>query len=412
MEKTQFDTVYHEHYSYFHSRGGRIFDAAGLRLLDVESLKTHGGSLPLYGCHAADLARLPQVRSGGLLAGGGKTGPAFARPLFRAFQTRADRIKDDFLRFLLEQKKHGKKLFAGYGAAAKGNTLLNYAGVKPDLLPYVCDASPAKQGKFLPGSHIPIVPTSALREREARHRARSSVEHRQRGSGAARLRARLGRAIRHRRSQAVRYSMKVLVTGATGFIGRHVVPQLLERGHSVVAVARDAAKASGFSWFEHVRFVACDIHSRLESPWTLFDRPDAAIHLAWPGLPNYKALFHFTENLPADFRFLSSLVEGGLARLLVTGTCFEYGMQNGCLAEDDPAATVEPLRHRQGHAAQVPAKPAARTTFRVAMGTFVLCVRSGAESRQPPRAARSGDRQWRARVQHVHWRAAAGLPSR
>ena len=136
--------------------------------------------------------------------------------------------------------------------------------------------------------------------------------------------------------------MKVLVTGATGFIGRHVVPQLLERGHSVVAVARDAAKASGFSWFEHVRFVACDIHSRLESPWTLFDRPDAAIHLAWPGLPNYKALFHFTENLPADYRFLSSLVEGGLARLLVTGTCFEYGMQNGCLAEDDPAQPSNP----------------------------------------------------------------------
>jgi hypothetical protein len=79
------------------------------------------------------------------------------------FQRQADRVKDDLLVFLIEQKRAGKKV-AAYGAAAKGNTLLNYAGIKPDLLPYVCDAAPSKQGKFLPGSHIPILSPAVLRE--------------------------------------------------------------------------------------------------------------------------------------------------------------------------------------------------------------------------------------------------------
>ena len=82
---------------------------------------------------------------------------------YTAFQARADRAKDDFLAFLIEQKRLGRRV-AAYGAAAKGNTLLNYAGVKPDLLPYVCDAAGSKQGKFLPGSHIPIYSPEALRE--------------------------------------------------------------------------------------------------------------------------------------------------------------------------------------------------------------------------------------------------------
>ena len=84
--------------------------------------------------------------------------------VYREFQARADRMKDDLIVFLIEQKRGGRSV-AAYGAAAKGNTLLNYAGIKPDLLPYVCDAAPSKQGKFLPGSHIPILPPHALREK-------------------------------------------------------------------------------------------------------------------------------------------------------------------------------------------------------------------------------------------------------
>lgn len=136
--------------------------------------------------------------------------------------------------------------------------------------------------------------------------------------------------------------MKVLVTGATGFVGRHVIPRLIEQGHAVTAVARDEAKARDFSWFDRVRFVACDIHRPIDKPDELFGKPEVVIHLAWPGLPNYKALVHYEEALPADYRFLKMLVEGGVDRLLVTGTCFEYGMQSGALSESLPTQPTNP----------------------------------------------------------------------
>mgnify|MGYP000683971276 CR=1 FL=1 len=136
--------------------------------------------------------------------------------------------------------------------------------------------------------------------------------------------------------------MKVLVTGATGFIGQHVIPQLLECGHTVVAVARDEAKARCFDWFKRVRFITCDIHHLSANQLEQFGKPEAVIHLAWSGLPNYKALFHFEENLPADYSFLKSLVKSGVGHLLVTGTCFEYGMQSGALSEGMPTMPVNP----------------------------------------------------------------------
>ena len=163
LEQTQFDTVYHEHFSYLSLYTvGRIFTAAGLRVFDVEELPTHGGSLRIYGCHA-EHARTATAAVARLLAEEERRGLR-ALPTYREFQPRADRIKDDLLAFLIENKRAGKTI-AAYGAAAKGNTLINYAGIKPDLLPYVCDAAPSKQGKFLPGSHIPILPPTALRER-------------------------------------------------------------------------------------------------------------------------------------------------------------------------------------------------------------------------------------------------------
>jgi len=158
--ETQFDTVYHEHFSYLSLfTVCRIFRSAGLRVWDVELLPTHGGSLRVFGCHQED--RRPE-------------GPAVAEVLaeerdvglqtlapYSGFQEKVDRIKDDLVLFLIEQKRKARRV-AAYGAAAKGNTLLNYAGVRPDLLPFVCDAAPAKQGKYMPGSHIPIMEPTVL----------------------------------------------------------------------------------------------------------------------------------------------------------------------------------------------------------------------------------------------------------
>lgn len=160
VRHTQFDTVYHEHFSYL-SLGAvqRIFSAAGLRVWDVDELPTHGGSLRVYGCHAG-ATRAATGRVAEVLAQEQAEGLERAEA-YTAFQARADKVKNELMAFLIEQKRAGKRV-AAYGAAAKGNTLLNYAGVKPDLLPYVCDAAVAKQGKYLPGSHVPILSPEAL----------------------------------------------------------------------------------------------------------------------------------------------------------------------------------------------------------------------------------------------------------
>jgi SAM-dependent methyltransferase len=164
IEHNQFDTVYHEHFSYLSLHTvRRIFEQTSLQVFDVEELVTHGGSLRVFGCHADD-PRLCEGSVSTLLAEEEKQG---LRRLstYQGFQAKADGVKDNLLTFLIEQKRQGKKV-AAYGAAAKGNTLLNFAGIKPDLLAYVCDAALSKQGKFLPGSHIPILPPSVLRDRK------------------------------------------------------------------------------------------------------------------------------------------------------------------------------------------------------------------------------------------------------
>ena len=160
IEHTQFDTVYHEHFSYLSLyTAERIFKTAGLRIWDVDQLPTHGGSLRIYGCHAED-ARTNTEAVSTLLAEEAQHGLQ-TLATYQNFQAHADKVKNDLLSFLVEQNHAGKKV-AAYGAAAKGNTLLNYAGIKPDLLPFVCDAAQAKQGKYMPGSHIPILAPSAL----------------------------------------------------------------------------------------------------------------------------------------------------------------------------------------------------------------------------------------------------------
>lgn len=162
VEETQFDTAYHEHYSYLSLLAvGRIFEANGLTVFDVAELPTHGGSLRLFaqrsdsGRHAVNPA-VAALRAREIAAGLDRPG------FYRGFQASAERVKDDLLAFLIEAKRQGRRIGA-YGAAAKGNTLLNFAGVRPDLLPYVVDRNPAKQGKFMPGSRIPIVAEDQLK---------------------------------------------------------------------------------------------------------------------------------------------------------------------------------------------------------------------------------------------------------
>jgi SAM-dependent methyltransferase len=162
LRENQFDTAYHEHYSYLSlSAVQRIFEANGLAVFDVEEHPTHGGSLRVFA----------QRRDGGPHAVAARVAELLQREVeaeltsasgYADFQARTDRVKDDFMAFLIDAKRQGKTV-AAYGAAAKGNTLMNYAGVRPDLLAFVVDRNPAKQHKFMPGSRIPIVAETQLR---------------------------------------------------------------------------------------------------------------------------------------------------------------------------------------------------------------------------------------------------------
>lgn len=163
LKHCQFDTIYHEHFSYFSlNTVQRIFAFAGLRVFDVQQLPTHGGSLRVFGCHEHD--ERPEDPSVKKLLRVEDTFGLKNKEMYTEFQARVNEIKNNLLLFLLQQQREGKKV-AAYGAAAKGNTLLNYAGIRPDLLPFVCDAAPSKQGKFLPGSRIPIYSPDELKMR-------------------------------------------------------------------------------------------------------------------------------------------------------------------------------------------------------------------------------------------------------
>ncbi len=167
VERIQFDTVYHEHYSYLSLlTARRILSCAGLRIFDVEELSTHGGSLRVYAClykanHESKTSTndiIDEERRRGM----------DSEIYYSSFQSQAEHAKNSALRFLLEIKSQGSSV-AAYGAAAKGNTLLNFAGIKPDLLPYVCDAAESKVGKYLPGSHIPIYSPAVLNHKRPDH---------------------------------------------------------------------------------------------------------------------------------------------------------------------------------------------------------------------------------------------------
>ncbi|MBT6007807.1 MAG: class I SAM-dependent methyltransferase [Rhodobacterales bacterium] len=163
VSENQFDTVYHEHYSYLSLIAVKsIFERNGLKVFDVEELTTHGGSLRVY-AQRIDTGMREQTQNVAKIIECEIEAGMSNIEFYSGFQAKANKVKNDLLVFLIEAQKAGKTV-AGYGAAAKGNTLLNYAGIRPDVLPYVVDRNPAKQDKFLPGSRIPILTEEALKQ--------------------------------------------------------------------------------------------------------------------------------------------------------------------------------------------------------------------------------------------------------
>jgi SAM-dependent methyltransferase len=162
IAELQFDTIYHEHFSYFSFLTAcRVLAAHELRVFDVDRLETHGGSLRVYACHAGDHhAETERVR---MLAAEEEAAGLHRLETYRGFAEGVRAAKRDLLGLLIEHKRKGDTV-VGYGAPAKGNTLLNYCGIRTDFIDYTVDRNPYKQGRFLPGTHIPIRPVSAVRE--------------------------------------------------------------------------------------------------------------------------------------------------------------------------------------------------------------------------------------------------------
>jgi 2-polyprenyl-3-methyl-5-hydroxy-6-metoxy-1,4-benzoquinol methylase len=163
IEGNQFDTIYHEHFSYLSLLTvEKVFAAHGMTLFDVEEIPTHGGSLRIYARHAADTSKAIEPRVAALRTREEKVGITRLAYYF-AFAEKVKETKRKLLHFLISAKRNGKSI-AGYGAPGKGNTLLNYCGIRSDFLDYTVDRSPHKQGKFLPGTHIPIFAPDKLKE--------------------------------------------------------------------------------------------------------------------------------------------------------------------------------------------------------------------------------------------------------
>jgi len=155
MDQNQFDTIYHEHFSYFSfATTSRIFAAHGMTLFDVEELPTHGGSLRIYGRHADDESKPMTARAKELLEREAAAGLG-GLEAYRQFREQVEATKRDLLEFLIAKRREGKTII-GYGAPGKGNTLLNYCGIRTDFLEYTVDRNPYKQGTYLPGTHIPV----------------------------------------------------------------------------------------------------------------------------------------------------------------------------------------------------------------------------------------------------------------
>ena len=129
--------------------------------------------------------------------------------------------------------------------------------------------------------------------------------------------------------------MKILVTGATGFLGNHVINKLINQNCEIIATSIDSHElAAKLNWYNKVTYVQADLNNSNKDCFELFNNPDSLIHLSWEGLPNFGEMYHFERNLLSNYLFIKTMIELGLKNVLVSGTCFEYGIQEGCLVED------------------------------------------------------------------------------
>jgi SAM-dependent methyltransferase len=163
IESNQFDTIYHEHFSYFSLTSvNSIFSANGLSIFDVELIDTHGGSLRVFAQRSDKVNKKLKSNMVQSLLNNEKINGYLSCQIYNGFQERSEKLKDDLLKFLIKAKEDEKSVYA-FGAAAKGNTFINFAGIKPDLIRAVADSNPAKQGKYMPGSRIPIISENFLK---------------------------------------------------------------------------------------------------------------------------------------------------------------------------------------------------------------------------------------------------------
>ncbi len=164
VKNNLFDTIYHEHYSYLTVNSVKnIFEANGLHLFDVELIEVHGGSLRVFGERSDKQVKTPISERAHKIIDDEKLKGFLSKDAYRGFQEKAEKVKNEFITFLIEAKNMNKKVI-GFGAAAKGNTLINFSGIRSDLISAVVDTNPAKQGKYLPGSRIPIIDEETMKK--------------------------------------------------------------------------------------------------------------------------------------------------------------------------------------------------------------------------------------------------------
>jgi nucleoside-diphosphate-sugar epimerase len=130
--------------------------------------------------------------------------------------------------------------------------------------------------------------------------------------------------------------MKILITGASGFVGRYLIEEIITAGHTIIATSTKDSDyiKSNFSWHSEVEYISHDLNKKISNYYDFFHKPDMVIHLSWGNLPHYKELFHIEDNLPVNYHFIKNLVENGIKKVVCIGTCFEYGMLDGCLKEN------------------------------------------------------------------------------